>query len=88
MTLVIPCGVMKTAVSIPEPIFARAEAYARRRNLSRSAVFATALDEFLTRQDSGEVTRRLNQVHGGGDPGLDPALGRMQAEALAPEDWD
>jgi metal-responsive CopG/Arc/MetJ family transcriptional regulator len=38
---------MKTAVSIPEPIFHAAEALAKRLGLSRSELFSRALEAYL-----------------------------------------
>jgi metal-responsive CopG/Arc/MetJ family transcriptional regulator len=43
---------MKTAVSIPDPLFAEAGKAARELNISRSKLVQTALEEFL------EATRR------------------------------
>lgn len=53
---------MKTAVSIPDAIFDRAERLIRRTTRSRSALYAAALDEYVARHAPDEVTERMNVV--------------------------
>ena len=53
---------MKTAVSIPDDIFERAERLARRGQRSRSEVYAAALDEYVARHEHEEVTDAMNRV--------------------------
>ena len=55
---------MKTAVSIPDDIFKRAERMASQRRQSRSEVYAAALDEYLARHVQDEVTDAMNRVCG------------------------
>ena len=53
---------MKTAVSIPDEIFRRAERLARRARRSRSEVYAAALDEYVARHAPDEVTDTMDRV--------------------------
>ena len=53
---------MKTAVSIPDEVFARAENYAHRSRKSRSEVYSAALREYLARHAPDEVTEAMNRV--------------------------
>ncbi len=53
---------MKTAVSIPNEVFERAERLARRTKKSRSQLFSDALREFLARHAPDEVTEAMNRV--------------------------
>ena len=53
---------MKTAVSIPDDIFERAERLASQKQRSRSEVYAAALDEHLARHAVDEVTDTMNRV--------------------------
>ena len=46
---------MKTAVSIPDAIFERAELFARRAKRSRSQLFSDALAEYLARHSGDEI---------------------------------
>jgi metal-responsive CopG/Arc/MetJ family transcriptional regulator len=63
---------MKTAVSIPDEIFEKAERLARRERRSRSDVFSAALREYVARHAPDEVTEAMNrvwdEVHGHPDP--------------------
>lgn len=53
---------MKTAISVPDPIFREAEELARRLAKTRSQLYSEAMAEFLTRHDPDTVTERLNAV--------------------------
>lgn len=78
---------VKTAVSIPDPIFEAADRLARRRRLSRSALYAEALELLLASQDvDAEITRRLDEVYAEHDSSLDPFLAAANA-ALWREEW-
>jgi hypothetical protein len=78
---------MKTAISIPDPVFSRAERFARRRQISRSALFTVAVTEFLEHHGEEDVTERLNQLYAAEDSRLDPALAKAQGVLLAKEQW-
>lgn len=53
---------MKTAVSIPDPVFADAERLAKRLRKSRSRLYSEALAEYVLRHSPEEVTDALNQT--------------------------
>lgn len=53
---------MKTAVSIPDDVFQKAERFAKRANRSRSEVFAAALREYVSRHSPDEITDAMNRV--------------------------
>ena len=53
---------MKTAVSIPDDVFEKAERLAKRAKRSRSEVFAAALREYVARHSPDEVTDAMNRV--------------------------
>lgn len=53
---------MKTAVSIPDDVFADAERLARRLQTSRSQLYARALAEFVARHDDDRVTALMDQA--------------------------
>ena len=76
---------MKTAISIPDSLFESADALAERLGVSRSALYARALEAFLADQRRGAVTRRLDAVYER-EPTyakLDSEIARMQAATLA-----
>lgn len=53
---------MKTAVSVPDDLFAEAEQLARRSHSSRSEMYSAALREYLARHAPDDVTEALDQV--------------------------
>ena len=56
----------KTAVSIDEGLFEEAEAWAGKLGISRSRLFARAVEEYVRRHENEELLRRLNEAHADG----------------------
>ena len=73
---------MKTAVSLPDEIFESAERLATQRGLTRSALYAQALEAFLNANGIDPLTEAINRVADGVDTHLDPALKRLQNATL------
>jgi metal-responsive CopG/Arc/MetJ family transcriptional regulator len=82
---------MKTAISIPDPLFAAAEAVARQLGLSRSALYARALRRYLLRHQQAGVTERLNTIYAAHPSHADRDVLIAQRARLArdagPEGW-
>ena len=53
---------MKTAVSIPDDVFEKAERLARGAGRSRSELYSAALREYVARHAPDEVTQRMNRA--------------------------
>ncbi len=53
---------MKVAVSIPDDVFAEAEALAKRLKSSRSEIYSRALGEFIGHHAPDRVTELMNDV--------------------------
>jgi predicted transcriptional regulator len=53
---------MKTAVSVPDDLFAQVDRLARRSRRSRSEVYSAALREYVARHAPDEVTAVLDAV--------------------------
>jgi antitoxin MazE6 len=53
---------MKTAVSIPDELFERADELAHRLGKSRSEVYREALADYVARRDPASVTRALDEL--------------------------
>jgi predicted transcriptional regulator len=53
---------MKTAVSIPDDLFRRADELAAQLGKSRSEIYREALADYVARRDAATITRRLNEV--------------------------
>ncbi|MEI6806450.1 MAG: hypothetical protein WCK49_08100 [Myxococcaceae bacterium] len=54
---------MKTAISLPDGLFERAEHMAHRMHVSRSNLYALALKSFLEKQQKETVTQELNSIY-------------------------
>jgi metal-responsive CopG/Arc/MetJ family transcriptional regulator len=78
---------MKTAISIPNPIFEAAEQVAKELGMSRSELYTRAIAAFVEAHRSEDVTAKLNQVYAEEASTLDPVLRRLQAAALKDENW-
>lgn len=53
---------MKTAISIPDMIFDRAERVAKKHGMNRSQFFAAAADRFADALESDDVTAAIDAV--------------------------
>jgi metal-responsive CopG/Arc/MetJ family transcriptional regulator len=63
-------GNIKTAISIQERLFEQADALAREMNISRSRLFALALQEFIQRYQNQKLLDEINSAYKGElDPG-------------------
>ena len=78
---------MKTAISLPDELFASADALAERLGVSRSSLFATAVAEFLAKHQARKVTDRLNTLYAEEPSALDPRLARAQHRTAARSEW-
>ena len=78
---------VKTAVSIPDPIYRQAEEAARRLRVSRSHLYSAAIEEYLRRHTDDEIVERLNAVHGALQETIDPVLAEAQSRSLPLERW-
>jgi metal-responsive CopG/Arc/MetJ family transcriptional regulator len=77
---------VKTAVSIPTQLFQQAERRARKLGVSRSELYARALERLLRQEPDEDVTRALEAVYSGEDSSLDRRLAAAQRRATA-EEW-
>jgi len=59
----------------------------RLRVASGFQLYATAISEFLDRQQRNAVTERLNEVYSRRPAKVDPALHRAQLKSLDPDSW-
>lgn len=54
---------MKTAISLPEPLFAQAELLAKRLGFSRSQLYAHALELFVAARRSEEIRASYDRAY-------------------------
>jgi metal-responsive CopG/Arc/MetJ family transcriptional regulator len=78
---------MKVAISLPDPVFSAAEKLAHRLRVSRSQLYARALEEYLCKRQDSLITEQLNAVYAAGQVPVDPALTAAQLGAIGHETW-
>ena len=78
---------MKTAVSIPDRIYKKAESMAHRFRTSRSRLYSQALEEYVSRHDSDEITSAMNRVCDAVPQKRDPFLSAAARRLLAKTEW-
>ena len=78
---------MKIAVSIPDDLFESGETLSKRLGVSRSRLYATALADFVAKNQGRKITERLNAVYDSEDGRLPRALRRLQSRALTRDPW-
>ena len=54
---------MKTAISLPDLLFEKAEETASYLGIPRSKLFALALEEFIERHNGKMITEKINAVY-------------------------
>ena len=78
---------MKTAVSIPDPIFQDAERLARSNRISRSQLYSQALKEYLARHSPDAITEAMNRVCDEIGDTSDPFVSRAAERILRQSEW-
>lgn len=74
---------VKTAISIPEPLFNRAEAVAHSLQISGSQLIVRAVDEFVKRYESRSLLESLNRAYEDS-----PAPRREQMQSMRQKQWE
>ena len=54
---------MKTAISLSDTLFEKAEKTAQYMGIPRSRLFVIALEEYITRHNGEMITKKLNEVY-------------------------
>lgn len=78
---------MKTAISLPDPLFEAADALATRLGITRSELFRRAMERLLRDHDEEQITEALNRVYANESSTLDPVLAKMQTASLERDEW-
>jgi predicted transcriptional regulator len=78
---------MKTAVSIPDELFSRAEEMARQTGKSRSRLYQEALAEYLLRRDPGALTQAMDEALADIDQKPDSWLTEAGRGTLERSEW-
>ncbi len=80
-------SIMRTAISIPDPVYQEAEELAKRVGVSRSELYAMAIAQFVAAHRAEAVTTAFNEVYAGADSTVDPVLSQLQRLHLPNEEW-
>jgi metal-responsive CopG/Arc/MetJ family transcriptional regulator len=78
---------MKTAISIPDEVFAPAEKLAEQLHMSRSELYTRAVREYVAEHRCAKVREELDAVYGTEATKMDPVLSTLQDASLPREDW-
>jgi metal-responsive CopG/Arc/MetJ family transcriptional regulator len=78
---------MKTAISLPDDLFAEADRLARRLLKSRSQLYREAVAEYVARHDPDEVTAAMDRVAERLDPREDGFARAAARRALERGEW-
>lgn len=78
---------MKTAISVPTPVFQRADRLARRLKKSRSQLYSEAISEYVERHDPDEITAALDAVYGSVESRPDDFVRKAGRRALRSSEW-
>jgi len=78
---------MKTAVSIPDAVYQRAERLAEQTNRSRSRLYSDALGEYLARHGIDSVTASMNEALAGINERSDAFVTAANRAVLSKSEW-
>jgi hypothetical protein len=78
---------MKTAVSIPGPVFQAAERLAKRLGIPRSRLYSRAVERYVAEAQERDVTGLLNEIYAGETAELDPVLAALQSASIPRDPW-
>lgn len=80
---------MKTAISIPDPIFEAAEKLAKRLGVSRSQLYSRAINSLIEKHRYSGVTERLDAIYKvNSESGhLEQDIEELQSRSIAEDEW-
>lgn len=78
---------MKTAISIPDDTFERAELLAKRLRVTRSELYQNAIEHYLKVHEDEALTANFNKLYGSRDVCTDVALRTAARRAFDRSEW-
>ena len=78
---------MRAVVSIPDSLFKAADELADRMGVTRSRLYAVALQRFVNDHDDEAITTKVNEIYATESWGLDPILQSIQTRSLKKGEW-
>ena len=79
---------MKTAISIPDPVFKAAERLAKQLGKSRSSLYTEAVTSYINEHQKEGITRALNDIYSDNEASkLGSDLSELQFQSIPEETW-
>jgi len=78
---------MKTAISVPDSVFAQADGLAQRLQMSRSELYTRAVEAYIGEHRRSRVREKLDELYSAEPSGIDPATLNAQAASIPREAW-
>ena len=78
---------MKTAISVPTPVFHKAEKLARRLKKSRSQLYSEAVSEYVDRHDADAIAAALDALYRSQDSRTDAFAREAGRQVLLRTEW-
>lgn len=78
---------MKTAISVPDNVFAQADRLAKQLQMSRSELYTRAVKEYIEEHRRSHVREKLDDLYSATPSGVDPAVLNAQAATIPEEEW-
>ena len=78
---------MKTAISIPDEIFKKAERLARRLGISRSHLYRLAVEDYVKKRRPESITNAMNRVLDKVEASGDEFVSSAAQRVLARTEW-
>ena len=78
---------MKTAISIPDEVFAEADRLAQKLKQSRSQLYCRAVREYVARHSDDDVTTALDALYAQEAPTADSFGGAAAKRTLERSEW-
>jgi predicted transcriptional regulator len=78
---------MKTAISLPDDLFDKAEALARKLKKSRSQFYREAVADLVARYDEQAMIEAINRAYESPDPETDAFVAEAARRILEQTEW-
>jgi hypothetical protein len=80
-------NIMKTDITVPNPIFEAAKQLAQRLDMSLSELYTAALAAYVATYQDEDVTEKLNEIYETEPSSLEPDLVTLQVASIGGENW-
>ena len=73
---------MKTAIALPDQLYIEAEETAKSLGISRSQLYAKAIEEFISTHKMDRLTEQLNEIYSSTDTKSESIISMAGLEAI------